>query len=82
MGGRGKEIQKLKMTFSRERVCHFSLELQAIRPSKSFGSRRKAILRGAGNAWAPVLGVFDKLREVGVSPYLGFTLCLSTFVDV
>ena len=27
--------------------------------------------------WAPVLRSFDKLREVGVSPYLGFTLCLS-----
>ena len=23
---------------------------------------------------------FDKLREVGVSPYLGFTLCLSTLL--
>ena len=22
---------------------------------------------------------FDKLREIGVSPYLGFTLCLSVF---
>ena len=29
--------------------------------------------------WAPVLGVFNKLREVGVSSYLGFTLCLSVF---
>ena len=25
----------------------------------------------------PVLGVFDKLREVGVSPYLSFILILS-----
>ena len=30
--------------------------------------------------WTPVLGVFDKLREVGVSSYLGFTLCLSTLL--
>ena len=30
--------------------------------------------------WTPVLGVFDKLREVGDSPYLGFTLCLSTLL--
>ena len=29
--------------------------------------------------WTPVLGVFDKLSEVGVSSYLGFTLCLSVF---
>ena len=27
--------------------------------------------------WAPDLRSFDKLREVGVSPYLGFTLYLS-----
>ena len=26
--------------------------------------------------WTPVLRVFNKLREVGDSPYLGFTLCL------
>ena len=30
--------------------------------------------------WEPVLGVFDKLREVGVSLYLSFTLCLSVFM--
>ena len=30
--------------------------------------------------WTPVLGVFDKLREVGVSSYLIFTLCLSVFM--
>ena len=29
--------------------------------------------------WAPVLRSFDKLREVEVSPYLGFTLYLSVF---
>ena len=28
----------------------------------------------------PDLRIFDKLREVGVSPYLGFTLCLSTLL--
>ena len=30
--------------------------------------------------WAPILGVFDKLKEVGVSFYLSFTLCLSVFM--
>ena len=30
--------------------------------------------------WTPVLGFFDKLREVGVSPYLGFILYLSTLL--
>ena len=29
--------------------------------------------------WTPILGSFVKLREVGVSSYLGFTLCLSVF---
>ena len=44
------------------------------------GTRRKAALRGETYAWAPDLRSFDKLREVGVSPYLGFTLCLSTLL--
>ena len=30
--------------------------------------------------WASVLGSFVKLREVGVSPYLGFILYLSTLL--
>ena len=30
--------------------------------------------------WTPVLGSFNKLREVGVSSYLGFTLYLSVFM--
>ena len=30
--------------------------------------------------WAPVLRSFDKLREVGVSPYLGFILYLITLL--
>ena len=30
--------------------------------------------------WDPVLRSFNKLREVGVSSYLGFTLCLSTLL--
>ena len=32
-----------------------------------------------GFAWVLDLRSFDKLREVGVSPYLGFTLYLSVF---
>ena len=31
-------------------------------------------------AWVPDLGSFLKLREVGVFPYLGFTLCLSVLM--
>ena len=37
----------------------------------------KATLRGEGFPWVPDLESFLKLREVGVSPYLGFTLYLS-----
>ena len=55
------------------------LEYRAIRPSIVFGTRRKATLIGEAYTWVPILCVFDKLREVGVSPYLGFTLYLSVF---
>ena len=61
------------------RECHFSLKYREIRSSEVVGTRRKAALRIETYAWAPVSGVFDKLREVGVSSYLGFTLCLSVF---
>ena len=60
-------------------MSSFSLEIRAIRPSTVFGTRRKAALRGAGYAWTLGLRSFDKLREVGVSPHLGFTLYLSVF---
>ena len=49
-----------------------ALEYQEIQPSAIFGSRRKDVLRGAGYAWTPKSWSFDKLQEVGVSPYLGF----------
>ena len=62
------------------RESTFSLDFRAIRPSKFFGARSKVVLRGEGNAWAPVLRSFDKLCEVGVSSYLSFTLCLSVFM--
>ena len=54
--------------------------MRAIRPSAVFGKIRRAALRGDGFAWVPDLGSFLKLREVGVSPYLAFTLCLSVFM--
>ena len=37
------------------------------------------ILRREAFTWVPDLRSFDKLCEVGVSSYLGFTLCLSVF---
>ena len=63
----------------RERRCSFSLEYWAIRPSAVFGTRRKAALRREAYAWVPDLRSLDKLREVGVSPYLVFTLYLNVF---
>ena len=68
-----------KWSFS-ERRSNFSLDLRQIRPSVVFGTRRRTALRGEGFAWVPDLGSFLKLREVWVSPYLGFTLYLSVFM--
>ena len=67
------------LKFFLERESHLSQKIRAIRPSAVFGTRRKAALRGEGFAWVPDLGSFLKLLEVGVSPYLGFTLYLSVF---
>ena len=58
-------------------MSSFSLESWEIRPSTVVGTRKEAALRGEGFAWVPYWRSFDKLREVGVSPYLGFTLYLS-----
>ena len=60
----------------RERERNFSLKYRAIRPFAVFGTRRKTALRGEGFAWVLDLESFLKIREVGVSPYLGFILCL------
>ena len=60
-------------------MSYFSIDLRVIRPSAVFGTRRRTALRGEGFSWVPDLGSFLKLREVGVSPYLGFIPSLSTF---
>ena len=75
MGNQKRTSSHFSFEFS-ERESSFSLEIRAIRPSAVFETRRKAVLRGEGFAWVPDLGSFLKLLEVGVSPYLGFTLCL------
>ena len=77
--GEGGNLQEVRYFGFRERVCNFSLDLREIRPSAVFGTRRRAALRGEGFSWVPDLRSFLKLREVGVSPYLGFTLYLSVF---
>ena len=57
-------------TNSRERKSNLSLDFSAIGPSVSNEARSKVALRGKGYAWAPVLGSFDKIREVGFFSYL------------
>ena len=62
------------------RRLDFSLKYREIRPSAVVGTRREAALRREGFAWVPDLRSFIKLREVGVSLYLGFILFLSTLL--
>ena len=57
----------------RERSSNFSLGFRSIGQSDYFGPRRKVVLRSEGFAWVPVLGSFDKLREVGVFSYLVYS---------
>ena len=64
----------MEMEEFRERTTSFSLEMRVIRSSAVFGTRRKDAIRGEGFMWVPDLGSFLKLLEIGVSPYLGFTL--------
>ena len=66
-----KKYPAVDFFFSSKRVSNFSLDLRAIRPSAVFRTIRRVALRGEGFAWVPDLGSFLKLREVGVSPYLG-----------
>ena len=82
---RGKEKEGSSSYFSfefSERESSSSLEIRAIRPSAVFGTRRRTALRGEGFVWVPDLGSFLKLREVGVSPYLGFIPSFKYFVNV
>ena len=82
-GKKGENVKKWivawKLRF-RVRMLDFSLSFWQIRPSEVFGARRKTALHGEAYAWAPDLRSFDKLQEVGVSPYLGFILYLSTWL--
>ena len=58
----------------RERRRLFSLGLRPIGPSDFFGPRSKVVVRIEDYTWAPILGVFDKLYEVGVLSYLFYPL--------
>ena len=77
MGKTGKEKTEVQIFGFSLRERDFSLNFRQIRPSEFFGARRKVALRIETYTWAPVLGVFDKLCEVGDLSYLGCTLYLS-----
>ena len=64
----------------RQRISNFSLGFQSIGPSDFFGPRSKMVLLSKDYAWAPVSGVFDKLREVGILSYLVY-FRFKCFVD-
>ena len=68
--GGGRNLEKLRFWVFRERGSDFSLRSRAIGPSDFFGARKEVVLRGEGNAWAPVSWSFNKLHEVGVLSYL------------
>ena len=65
-------------------MCNFSLGFREFGPSDRFEPRSKVVLRIEDYAWVLVLGVFDKLCEVGVSSYLFYSLfkCFVMFVLV
>ena len=69
--GKKKTCRRLDILGFRDKESNFSLKYHAIRPSAVFGTRRRVALRREGFAWVPNLVSFLKLREVGVSPYLG-----------
>ena len=77
-GRGGSSYRKQKWSLLGVRESNFSLKIRAIRPSAVFGIRRRTAPRGEGFSWVPGLESFLKLREVGVSPYLGFIPALST----
>ena len=74
---------------TKETLPYFREKYRVTRHSRVFrgltGSQRTpgfwgvTALRGESFAWVPDLESFLKLQEVGVSPYLGFTLYLSVF---
>ena len=68
----------MKFEGFRVRRLDFSLKYREIRPSTVVETRRKVALCRETYAWVPDLRSLDKLRKVGVSPYLGFILRLST----
>ena len=70
----GEDVQKVGILNSRERKCS-SLDFREFGPSDCFELRSKVAPHDEGYAWALVLGVFDKLREVGDLSYLIYLLC-------
>ena len=64
---------------SRERVSDFSLEIHAIGPLDFDGARRAKRSTRSRLRVDPGFASFDKLQEVGVSPYLCFIPIFNCF---
>ena len=67
------ELSLQKWWIFRERRCNFSLGFRVFGPLDRFGPRSKVVLSIEDYTWAPVSGVFDKLRDVGVLSYLFYS---------
>ena len=82
-GEKGQWLEQEKGSSSSLGFLSFFLErerlLSSFPANPTVGTRREVVLRGEGFAWVPDLRSLDKLLDVGVSPYLGFTLYLSVF---
>ena len=80
MQERGGDAEARFFVIFRERGSDFSLRCRPIGQLNFFGARRKVVLRGKGNMWAPVSRSFDKIHGVWVLSYLLYLL-FKCFVD-
>ena len=55
-------MQEVEFSNFRERVCDFSLDFPEFGPSVRFEPRSKAVLRGEGYAWTPILWSSDNSK--------------------
>ena len=58
-------------------MSSFSLDFKPFGSSVLDGARSKAILRGEGYTWTPILVDFQQLQEVGIFSYLRYSLVKS-----
>ena len=56
-------MQWVCVSNSRERKCDLSLDFPPLGPSVLDGARSKAVLRGEGYVWAPILWSFENSKR-------------------